>query len=132
MGETRVCVRIPYPNIAAFADYREQWHSRWMKEGICRSWLLCLEEHGFYLKLLKCIASRIMISPDRFTGKIVQKVFTMAHVCKGQLKKELAVGGTFTLKPTEFPYFHAVLQHVRSISDLEYLFKCDWTVIKPP
>ena len=56
----------------------------------------------------------------------------MAHVCGGQLKKELAVGGTFTLKPTERPYFHAVFQHVRSIVDLEYPFQGDWTVIKYP
>ena len=102
-----------------------------MKDGICKSWLLCVEEHGFYLMLLRCIASRVTSSPERFTVKIHEKALTMAHFCGGQLKKELAVGGTFTLKPTELPYFHAVLQHVRSIVDLECPFKGDWTVIKP-
>ena len=42
------------------------------------------------------------------------------------------MGGTFTLKPEEFPYFHAVLKHVRAIVDLEYPFQGDWTVIKYP
>ena len=35
-------------------------------------------------------------------------------------------------RPVELPYFHAVLQHIRSIVDLEYPFKDDWAVIKPP
>ena len=120
---------LPFTNIADFSSNREQWHSRWMQAGICRSSLLCLEEHGFYLMLLKCMATRVMGSPERFAPQIAQKTLTMAHVCGGQLKKELAVGGTFTLKPAELPYFHDVLLHVRSIVDLEYPFQGDWTVI---
>ena len=119
-------------HLSEFSASREQWHSRWMKAGICRSWLLCLEEHGFYLMLLKCMATRVMGNPERFPSKIVQKALAMAHVCGGQLKKELAVGGTFAPEPEELPYFHAVLKHVRAIVDLEYRFHVDWTVIKYP
>ena len=32
----------------------------------------------------------------------------------------------------ELPYIHGVLQYVQSIIELEYPFKGDWTVIKPP
>ena len=29
---------LPFTNIADFSANREQWHSRWMQAGICRSW----------------------------------------------------------------------------------------------
>ena len=122
---------LPYANIAQFSEQR-QWHSRWMVDCICKSWLLCCEEHGFYLMLLKCLASRVMLNPNALTEKIREKSLTMAHVCDVQLRKELQVGNTFTLKTHEQPYFLAVVQHVRSTVDLEHPFKEEWTVIKPP
>ena len=125
---------LPFANIADFLANHEQWHSRWMQARICRSRLLCLEEHGFYVMLLKRMATRVMGSPgcpDRFTSKIAQQTLTMAHVCGGHLKKELGVGGTFAVKSTP-PYFHVGFQPVRSIVDLEYPFQDDWIVIKYP
>ena len=118
---------LPYDSIARFSGQREQWHSRWKKDRICKSWLLCLEEHGFFLMLLKCLASRVMLSPNVFTVKICEKG-TCNGVCGAHLRKELAVGR----KTHELPYFHVVVQHARSIVDLECPFKGDWTVIKPP
>ena len=73
--------------------------------------------------LMKCLASRVMLNPNAFTGKIREKAVTVAHVCGAQLRKELQAASTFALKVVELPYFHVVVQHVGSIVNLEYPFK---------
>ena len=67
----------------------------------------------------------------RFARKHSQNL-TIAHVCDVQLQNELSVGNTFILRTHEVPYSRAVVQHVRSIVDLECPFKGDKIVIKPP
>ena len=58
---------LSYSNISDFSQDREQWRSRWMKEGICRSWLLCLEEHGFSPDWV-LMPTEPHPKPDKFAG----------------------------------------------------------------
>ena len=47
-------------------------------------------------------------------------------------RKELEVGNTLRPRQIELPYFHAVVQHVRSVVNFDSPSNGDWTVIKPP
>ena len=38
----------------------------------------------------------------------------------------------FPIADEEWPYIHAVMQHVKSVVDLQYSFEDRWSVIKPP
>ena len=84
-----------------------------MSDCICNSLLLCLEEHGFYLMFMTCLASRVIFNPNVFTVKILEKK-TYNGTCLRCPAQEGVASGQH-LYPE-----NCRAQHVRSIVDLEY------------
>ena len=93
---------------------RESWHAKWI------AWLPQWKNMHFTWCWWSAWFQKVMLRPAAFSPKIREKTLTMAHVHGKQLKKELEVGNTLRPKQIELLYFHAMVQHVRSVFEFEY------------
>ena len=59
----------PCPSIRDYSHAREDWHQQNCKPPSLRTWLLCMEEHSFYLLTIKCVASVSLKSRSRLSVK---------------------------------------------------------------
>ena len=82
-----------------------------------------MDEHAFHLMLTKRMASKCTNKRGVLPVHVKEKAITMAHICTTQVKREIGVADTLTIGDHEYVYARGVLQHVKSVVELEYPFK---------
>ena len=108
----------PAVDVHAYSTLREQWHLAFCKRSKMLQWLLHMEEHCFYLFLIKVMASRSIRSPSSLSLPDREKSLAMASVCTDDLREELQFYKSFRHDDSQLPYVAAVLEHVISIVSL--------------
>ena len=86
-----------------------------------------MEEHCFYLFLIKVMATRSIRSRSSLSLQDREKSLAMASVCTDDLRAELQFYKSFRHDDSQLPYVAAVLEHVRSIVSLRMPLDKDFT-----
>ena len=117
----------PAVDVHAYSTLREQWHLAFCKRSNMLQWLLHMEEHCFYLFLIKVMASRSIRSRSSLSLPDREKSLAMASVCTDDLREELQFYKSFRHDDSQLPYVAAVLEHVKSIVSLRMPLDKDFT-----
>ena len=109
----------PAVDVHAYSTLREQWHLAFCKPSNMLQWpLLHIEEHSFYLFLVKVIATRSIRSRSSLALRDREKSLAMVSVCTDDLRNELQFYCSFRHDDSQLPYVTAMLEHVKAIISL--------------
>ena len=86
-----------------------------------------MEEHSFYLFLIKVMATRSIRAGSSLSLQDREKSLAMASVCTDDLRVELQFYKSFKHDDSQLPYVASVLEHVRSIVSLHMPLDKDLT-----
>ena len=117
----------PAENVHAYSTLRERWHLACCKPSNMLQWLLHMEEHSFYLFLVKIIATRSTRSRSSLALQDREKSLAMVSICTDDLRDELQVYRSFRHDDSQLPYVTAVLEHVKAIISLQMPLDKDFT-----
>ena len=117
----------PAENVHAYSTLRERWYLAFCKPNKMLQWLLHMEEHAFYLFLVKVIATRSIRSRSSLALQDREKSLAMVSVCIDDLRDELQVYRSFRHDHSQLPHVTAVLKHVKAIIFLRMPLDKDFT-----
>ena len=117
----------PASDVQVYSNLREQWHLMFCQRSAMFHWLLQMEEHNFYLFLIKVMATRSIRARSSLSLQDREKSLAMASVCTDDLRAELQFYKSFKHDDSQLPYVAAVLEHVRSIVSLHMPLDKDFT-----
>ena len=117
----------PAVDVHAYSTLREQWHLAFCKPSNMLQWLLHMEEHSFYLFLVKVMATRSIRSRSSLFLQDREKSLATVSVCTDDLHDELQFYRSFRHDDSQLPYVTAVLEHVKAIISLRMSLDKDFT-----
>ena len=117
----------PASDVQVYSNLREQWHLMFCQRSPMFYWLLQMEEHSFYLFLIKVMATRSIRARSSLSLSDRKKSLAMASVCTDDLRAELQFYKSFKHDDSQMPYVASVLEHVRSIVSLHMPLDKDFT-----
>ena len=117
----------PASDVQVYSNLREQWHLMFCQRSPMFYWLLQMEEHSFYLFLIKVMATRSIRARSSLSLEDREKSLAMASVCTDDLRAELQFYKSFKHDDSQMPYVASVLEHVRSVVSLHMPLDKDFT-----
>ena len=117
----------PSADVHSYSEARERWHLTFCKRSSILQWLLHMEEHCFYLFLIKVMASRSILTRSSLSLQDREKSLAMSAVCTDDLKEELQHYSSFRHDDSHLPYVCSVLEHCKSVISLRLPLEKDFT-----
>ena len=117
----------PSADVHSYSEARERWHLTFCKRSSMLQWLLHMEEHCFYLFLIKVMASRSILSRGSLALQDREKSLAMSAVCTDDLKEELQYYSSFRHDDSQLPYVCSVLEHCKAVISLRLPLQEDFT-----
>ena len=117
----------PSADVHSYSEARERWHLTFCKRSSMLQWLLHMEEHCFYLFLIKSMASRSILMRSSLSLQDRELSLAMSAVCSDDLKEELQHYSSFRHDDEQLPYVCSVLEHCKALIELRLPLKKDST-----
>ena len=108
----------PCTSIHQYSCAREEWHAQNCKPSSLRMWLLCMEEHSFYLFTINCVASVSLKSRSSLSIKDREKALAMCLVAERDMRDELFTLKSFRYPDSLLPYITFSLEHCKAVINL--------------
>ena len=105
----------PFVNMQEYSCSRPEWHQCWISPFPLMSWLLVLEEHSFYIFVIKCLATVCIKTPSKVGTGDRELLLFVVQVCDGDLFDELSHVKVLRFPDSQSICVAAVIDHVRSI-----------------
>ena len=117
----------PSADVHSYSEARERWHLTFCKRSSMLQWLLHMEEHCFYLLLIKSMASRSILMRGSLSLQDRELSLAISAVCSDDLKEEIQHYSSFRHDDNQLPYVCSVLEHCRSVTSLRLPLQKDFT-----
>ena len=117
----------PSADVHSYSEARERWHLTFCKRSSMLQWLLYMEEHCFYLFLIKSMASRSILMRSSLSLQDRELSLAMSAVCSDDLKEELQHYSSFRHDDEQLPYVCSVLEHCKALIHLRLPLQKDST-----
>ena len=117
----------PSADVHSYSEARERWHLTFCKRSSMLQWLLHMEEHCFYLFLIKSMASRSILMRSSLSLQDRELSLAMSAVCSDDLKEELQYYSSFRHDDEQLPYVCSVLEHCKALIHLRLPLQKDST-----